>query len=132
MSFVVDASVVAAWFLPDEANELAEKALQRLESEDAFAPDLLAHELRNILVMAERRKRIEPEDVLSILLRFNSLPITLVSGDDAVSIVKLARQHALSAYDAAYLALSIGRSMPLATMDKKLVAAAKAENVAFA
>ncbi len=34
MSFVVDASVVAAWFLPDEANELAEKALQLLESED--------------------------------------------------------------------------------------------------
>ncbi|WHA43378.1 type II toxin-antitoxin system VapC family toxin [Agrobacterium larrymoorei] len=131
MSFVVDASVVAAWFLPDEANELAEKALQRLESEDAFAPDLLAHELRNILVMAERRKRIEPEDVLSILLRFNSLPITLVSGDDAVSIVKLARQHALSVYDAAYLALSVGRSMPLATMDKKLFAAAKAEDVAF-
>ncbi|MDR6101054.1 putative nucleic acid-binding protein [Agrobacterium larrymoorei] len=131
MPFVVDASVVAAWFLPDETNEVADKALSRLEHDDAFAPDLLAQELCNILITAERRKRIDQENVLSILLRFQSLPLTLVSGGDSVSVIKLAQRHTLSAYDAAYLALATGRNMPLATADRKLSAAALAENASF-
>jgi hypothetical protein len=38
MSFVVDASIVAAWLLPDESNELAEYARLAMKSEDALAP----------------------------------------------------------------------------------------------
>ncbi len=131
MPFIVDASIVAAWFLPDEAGDVADKALERLEFEDALAPDLIAHELRNILVMAERRKRINQEQVLSILLRFASLPIALVSGGDHISIINLARKHSLPAYDAAYLALATTRKLPLATSDRKLATAAAAENAAF-
>ncbi|WP_320199442.1 type II toxin-antitoxin system VapC family toxin [Agrobacterium sp. rho-13.3] len=131
MAFVVDASVVAAWFLPDEISDVAEKALEKLETEDAIAPDLLSHELRNILLSAERRKRIDQDAVFSILLRFTSLPLTLAIGGDHVAIMRLAKKHSLSAYDAAYLALAVSRSIPLATNDKKLAAAAAAENVDF-
>jgi predicted nucleic acid-binding protein len=131
MAFVVDASVVAAWFLPDEISDVAEKALEKLETEDAIAPDLLSHELRNILLSAERRKRIDQDAVFSILLRFTSLPLTLAIGGDHVAIMRLAKKHSLSAYDAAYLALAVSRSVPLATNDKKLAAAAAAENVDF-
>ena len=131
MACVVDASVVAAWFLPDETNEIANLALSRLENDDALAPDLLLHEMRNILLMAERRNRIEIEDVLTILSRLENMPITIVTDNDAISIVRLARKHGLTAYDAAYLSLALTANTPLATADKKLAAAAKAENVYF-
>ncbi|KDR89701.1 twitching motility protein PilT [Agrobacterium sp. TS43] len=131
MAFVVDASVVAAWFLPDEDGAVADDALARLETQDAFAPDLLSHELRNILLSAERRKRISADDIFAILMRFASLPVTLSSSADHVSIIRLAQKHALSAYDAAYLSLAISHNAPLATQDRKLAAAAKLENVAF-
>lgn len=129
MPFVVDASVVAAWFLPDETNESANLALSRLENEDAFAPDILTHEMRNILLMAERRNRIDIEDVLTILSRLENMPVTMVTESDSISIVRLARKHNLTAYDAAYLSLALTMNIPLVTADKKLAAAAKAENV---
>ncbi|MES5097709.1 type II toxin-antitoxin system VapC family toxin [Agrobacterium sp. BA1120] len=131
MPFVVDASIVAAWFLPDETSDIADNALDRLETDDAIAPDLLSHELRNILLSAEKRKRIDQDAIFSILLRFNSLPLTLVSGGDHITIMGLAKRHTLSAYDAAYLALAVSHAIPLATNDKKLAAAAMAESVAF-
>ncbi|NTZ89634.1 PIN domain-containing protein [Agrobacterium tumefaciens] len=131
MAFVVDASVVAAWFLPDENGMVADEALARLETQDAFAPDLLSHELRNILLSAERRKRISPDEIFVIVLRFASLPLTLSSSVDHVSIIRLAQKHSLSACDAAYLSLAISHKVPLATHDKKLAAAAKLENVSF-
>ncbi|MES5046450.1 type II toxin-antitoxin system VapC family toxin [Rhizobium nepotum] len=131
MAFVVDASVAAAWFLPDEDGAVADEALSRLETQDAFAPDILSHELRNILLSAERRKRITPDEIFVILMRFASLPLTLSSSADHVSIIRLAQKHSLSAYDAAYLALAVSQNAPLATHDRKLAAAAKLENVAF-
>ncbi|WP_421362519.1 type II toxin-antitoxin system VapC family toxin [Agrobacterium rosae] len=97
MPFVVDASIVAAWFLPDETNDAADKALDMLETEDAIAPDLLSHELRNILLSAEKRKRIDQDAIFSILLRFTNLPLTLVSGGDHITIMRLAKKHSLSA-----------------------------------
>ncbi|XUY27709.1 type II toxin-antitoxin system VapC family toxin [Agrobacterium sp. rho-8.1] len=131
MPFVVDASIVAAWFLPDESSEIADRALEMLETDDAIAPDLLSHELRNILISAEKRKRIDQDAVFSILLRFTSLPLTLVSGSDHITIMRLAKKYSLSAYDAAYLALAVSRAIPLATSDKKLANAAASEHVAF-
>jgi predicted nucleic acid-binding protein len=129
MAFVVDASIVAAWFLPDETNDIADLALSRLENEDALAPDLLLHEMRNILLMAERRKRIIMEDVLTIFSRIENMPIDIITDRDSISIVRLARQHNLTAYDAAYLSLALHLKVPLVTADAKLAAAAKMENI---
>ncbi|WP_108724312.1 PIN domain-containing protein [Phyllobacterium zundukense] len=50
-----------------------------------------------------------------------------IDGDRA--ILSIALKHNLSAYDAAYLALAIDQSLPLATNDRKLAAAARAEAV---
>jgi predicted nucleic acid-binding protein len=44
-------------------------------------------------------------------------------------VLPLARTHGLSAYDAAYLELSIRHSAPLATLDDKLRKAAKLAGV---
>lgn len=128
-AFVIDASVAAIWFLPDEHHEMAEAAMDQLVSEAALAPGLLVHELRSLLLTAEKRQRIPGEDVLTSLIRLQQLPIKIVSdGDDAV-IIRLARKHQLSAYDAAYLALALTQGVTLATLDRKMQQAAIAEGV---
>lgn len=43
--------------------------------------------------------------------------------------MRLAGKHGLSAYDTSYLLLAISESLPLATLDKRLAAAAQAERV---
>ncbi|MBY5796835.1 type II toxin-antitoxin system VapC family toxin [Rhizobium leguminosarum] len=131
MPFVVDASVVAAWLLADEESRTAEEALSFLETEDALVPDLFWHEMRNILLTAERRKRISNEDVLACLMRLTSLPLRTVSSEDHLPILRLAGKYQLSAYDAAYLALAVAENISLATLDARLERAASAESLTF-
>jgi predicted nucleic acid-binding protein len=73
--FVVDASVVAAWLLPDEATPETDALLDRLDTIRALAPDLLAHEIRNLLLTARRRIRITETHVPWALSRFEQLSI---------------------------------------------------------
>ncbi|UWM82961.1 type II toxin-antitoxin system VapC family toxin [Rhizobium sp. SRDI969] len=129
MPFVVDASVAAAWLLVDEESRTAEEALSFLETEDALVPDLFWHEIRNILLTAERRKRISNEDVLACLMRLTSLPLRTVSSEDHLPILRLAGKYQLSVYDAAYLALAVAENVSLATLDARLERAASAESL---
>ncbi len=57
MPFVVDASVAACWAFRDEDHPVADAALERLRTDEAAAPALWWFEVRNILVVSERRKR---------------------------------------------------------------------------
>ena len=67
------------------------------------------------------------------LAHLASLRITV---DDETSaqawggVLNLARSHALTAYDAAYLELALRRGLPLATLDDRLRTAAQATGVA--
>ncbi|MBY3511532.1 type II toxin-antitoxin system VapC family toxin [Rhizobium laguerreae] len=130
MPFVVDASVAAAWLLADEESRTAEEALSFLETEDALVPGLFWHEMRNILLTAERRKLIS-NDVLACLMRLTSLPLRTVSSEDHLPILRLAGKYQLSAYDAAYLALAVAENVSLATLDTGLERAASAESLTF-
>jgi predicted nucleic acid-binding protein len=132
VALVVDASVAAAWVLPDESSEAADAVLRRVAAEGAVAPELLWHELRNILLMAARRNRLPETEVVPALLRLRRLPIEAAettSGGDA-KLVALAVRHGLTAYDAAYLLLASDRGLPLATADRALRRSAAAEGVA--
>ena len=125
MRFVVDASIVAAWLLPDESNELAEQARLAMRSQDALAPDLLLHEIRNILVVSERRNRVTADGAVNLLLALRKVPLFLFEMKDDFSIMQLAREHRLSGYDATYLALALAQNAALVTLDRKLDAAAR-------
>lgn len=129
MAFVVDASIAGAWLLPDEENEVAEQAMARMADEDAFAPDLLRHEIRSILLSAERRGRVSDDFIHSALARFRGLPLKLLGPGDDTEVVRLSRQYRLSAYDAAYLSLALLDRMSLATLDQELAEAARREGV---
>jgi predicted nucleic acid-binding protein len=129
MAFVVDASVAAGWLLPDERSEVADALAFRMQLEDALAPDLFWHEARSLLVTALRRNRINEASVYISLDRLATIPLRSAGASDAVTVTRLAIRHGLSAYDAAYLDLALREHLPLATLDKKLAAAARAENI---
>ncbi len=63
MSFVVDASIAASWFLPDEATPSATALARRAVHEYPTVPSLFVHEMRNLLIMAARRGRVSETHV---------------------------------------------------------------------
>jgi predicted nucleic acid-binding protein len=131
MAYVLDASFAASWFLPDEASEAADEALAAVLSNSPVVPSLFRQELRNLLLAAERRNRLTRSDVDEALAMVSTLPIAVRTADDDRDVLSLARKHVLTAYDAAYLALALAERLPLATLDKRLAQAARAEKAAL-
>jgi predicted nucleic acid-binding protein len=131
MTLIIDASIAVVWFLPDEESAIADATLHRVAENHAFTPDLFWHEMRNVLLTSYRRKRISRNDVWQSMSRLGQLDITTVAPSDNGLIITLADRHGLTAYDAAYLALAIERQLPLATLDRQLVAAAPLEGIAL-
>lgn len=129
MPFVVDASVTACWLMPDEAHPLATVAYQRLAADHAIAPALWWFEVRNLLVVNERRGRLDAAKSDRALALLRRHPILIDRLPDEPAILALARRHRLTVYDAAYLELALRQAVPLATLDDALTAAARAENV---
>ena len=129
MTFVIDASIAAAWLLPDERAALAETAVERFTDETASVPDLFWHELRNILISAERRGRIDRHHADTSMARIRRLPIHAPRQAEDAHVLALARRHRLTAYDSSYLALAIQEHCPLATLDHRLSDAAVAEGL---
>ena len=100
--------------------------MQRVAEEGGFVPRIWWYELRNALVTNERRGRISPQQVADTLADSMELGIEIDDEHDGSLILDLARGHSLTVYDAAYLEVAVRRSLPLATLDQRLVNAAKA------
>lgn len=131
MSFVIDASVILAWILPDEVNERADAIVGSLVYESAVAPAIWPMEIRNALLVAERRKRIDPSATEELLAILGTQRVTIDAGINFDKAMVFARAHRLTIYDAAYLELATRRRLPLATLDTRLAAAAAAQGCAF-
>lgn len=122
-----------AFVLQDEATAETDKILDSLgQGAKAFTPALWRWEVGNVLLMAERRKRITQAESHRHLASLQSLPVELDDnawreGWNATPL--LARKHNLTLYDAAYLELAIRRGVPLGSLDTDLRKAAKAEGV---
>lgn len=123
-TLVLDASVAAAWILPDEADDACEAVLDLLATVTAEVPDLFWHELRNILVTAERRGRLDTDGAGRALAQLRRLSIRVAADPGDAAVLGCARAHALTGYDAAYLALAERRGAMLATRDADLARAA--------
>jgi len=130
MSFIIDASVVIAWAFKEQ-HATAERALARIQTEEAIVPALWWYELRNVLVLGERKKRLAERETARFLRDISRLRITIDSSPNEAQVLTLARRHRLTVYDAAYLELAGREALPLATLDEELAAAARAEQVAL-
>jgi predicted nucleic acid-binding protein len=129
MAFVLDVSVAAVWALADESSSVAESASLRLKREIALVPPIWWYEVRNLLVVNERRQRLTVGESALFLELLSSFPIQIDPIEDEQAIFGLARRYRLSFYDAAYLAVAQRNRLPLATLDQNLKAAALAEGV---
>ena len=129
MRFVLDASVTIVWAMRDEAHILADCAFLELKSGSAIVPAIWWYEIRNILVLNERRGRITQDDCTQFIHALQQFKIEISFPHDGAETMELSRKHRLSVYDAAYLALALREGLPLATLNKVLGEAATEEGI---
>jgi predicted nucleic acid-binding protein len=131
---VIDASSLLAWCFEDEGGPEADALVDRVAADGASVPDPRSFEIANGLVAGERRRRISAAESATFIAMLEELPIVadLASGGRALQeTTSLAREHRLSAYDAAYLELGMRLDLPLATADCALAVAATRAGVAL-
>jgi len=127
---VIDSSIVLKWYLRDDEDD-SEKALALLDDFihgklDLFAPDLIYHEVLNGLIVAQRRGRIELQQVENAIEGFVELDISLFNTRAHYKkILYFAETYKRSAYDAAYLILAEDKKVQYLTADLKLYNAVK-------
>lgn len=128
-SWVLDCSLVLASVLPDERSRAGDRIMDRiLEDDSLWVPALWWYEVSNTLAVAQRRRRLTTADALHALELLNELPLhtDVHFGAEVVwRLQSIAREHGLSAYDAAYLELAQRRGIGLATLDRRLAGAAR-------
>lgn len=121
---VVDASIILAWLLPDEREEMVNRifAAYRQKKSRIYAPKLLVYELINGLKSAILRKRIDWLKAKRAIEVFKQMRFELIdqSGEE-VNILRLANKLNLSVYDASYVALAKKFKVKLLSLDKKLI-----------
>ncbi len=135
MEIVCDSSVALAWGLPDERSAEAEAVLGETNAGSRiWVPALWWYELANALAVAERRRRITEADSAELWDLYGRLQVSTDVNLDAARAARfqsLARQHGLSAYDAAYIELAERKGLALATLDRRLSDVAGASGVAL-
>lgn len=133
MRFVIDASIAASWCFDDEHSAIAERAAaDLLDGSEAISLIVFWFEIRNVVLMGLRRKRTTPELMARSLDRLALSPITASARlPDERPVLSLAQRHNLTFYDACYLELALREQLPLATLDKRLAAAATAAKIAL-
>lgn len=128
MSVVLDSSVTLAWLYSDELTAPVQQVFERVTASRAWVPSLWRLEIANSLHMAVRRKRIDGAFRDASLADLALLNITIDPDTDTFAwstTLSLADRFTLTLYDAAYLELAQRLSLPLATLDQELRAAAR-------
>ncbi len=127
MAVIPDVSAILALALEDEDASFAESVLEAIAADEAIVPTLFWFEIRNVLLMAERRKRIAAAQTTAFLSDLALLTFAVDDLPREAAVLDLARRRSLTVYDAAYLELALRRNAPLATLDQALIVAARKE-----
>jgi len=134
-SFVADASATLPWCFAEEATPATEALLDRAQTgEEILVPARWPTEVMNGLIMAVRRGRIEGERVARFARDLSAIPIRIEAPYQPATwdaVIRIATEHQLTVYDAAYLELAQQTGLPLATLDGGLRKAALAAGVAL-
>ena len=137
MKFVLDASVALLWLAPatnPAGTEYAAATLIALKQSQAVVPSLFSLEIANVVAKLESKGVVTEADSQRniAILRCLNLSIDQATAAHALGdTLNLARRYKLSAYDAAYLELSLRTGLQLATLDAGLVKAALAAGVSI-
>jgi predicted nucleic acid-binding protein len=125
--FVIDNSIVMSWCFEDEGNSYAEAVLESIEAGRAFVPAIWPLEVGNVLLVAERKKRLSHASAVRFLDLLGGLPISVEQETPERmrnEILSLAREYDFSTYEPSYLDLAIRLDLPISTQDISLANAA--------
>lgn len=129
---ILDASMAMSWCFEDEWTQESDHVLEMVRADGALVPPLWDLEVANVLVVAERRGRLGRSGTERLLALLQQLPIEVADDDpDVRDVAAAARDYELSAYSACYLVIAMRTGWPLATLDKRLAAAASRAGVAL-
>lgn len=119
--YVLDASFVLAFLLPDETKDAVDDSFARYSRGECglISTQLLPFETLNGLRSAVVRKRFSEQTATELICGFFDLQIPL-HDIDFKSVFQIATKNGLSVYDASYVQLARATGYPLLTMDTRL------------
>jgi len=116
--FVVDASLVMKWFVPEERSEFARKWLEA--KHDYFAPDLLFPETGNVIWKKVRRGELSADEGRRLAKDLSAIAVEAVPMrallQDALAV---ALGAGITVYDATYLTLAMRLETQVVTADDR-------------
>ena len=122
--FVLDCSATLPWVFASEATAETDALLDVLAAGGkAWVPALWHLELGNVLLHAQRKRRIDKAGIEKFLSALDVYDIEVDPETMTVAwsrTLALAESYVLSVYDAAYLELALRRGLPLASLDDSL------------
>ncbi len=91
---------------------------------DLVAPDILPLEIGNALSAMLKKRKLEPDNLLSVWDATQQIPVDLRSVNIRKSL-EIASQFNIYAYDAYFLVCAISLHSPLITLDRRMIEVAQ-------
>lgn len=120
---VLDASAALAFILPSNMTQASAAFFDTIEAANLTAPHIFMWETLNILARHSLHARRDLERDVAALERLEINIQDAFDNTQLAAVLALAMKHALSLFDAAYLALAAELDAPLATRDAGLLKA---------
>ena len=118
--YVVDANVVAKWFVPEDLSDEAARLLD--ERHELASPDLLWPELGNVLWRKARVGQLTRREASRIVRALDQLPVTVFASRLVLEgALEIALATGRRVCDSVYVALAVGLDCRLVTADERLV-----------
>jgi predicted nucleic acid-binding protein len=125
---VLDASLLIAWLLEDDAAASVPALAEILQNEKLVVPAHWSAEIGNALLINLRRGRLPANRLEMMLDDCAAFDVSIEPAspiDRIASLARLAAAQNLTFYDAAYIQLALERAIPLGTLDKDMRSAAE-------
>jgi predicted nucleic acid-binding protein len=121
---IIDASIAAKWLLQDESDTDLAQGLRF--HRNCIAPDLILLEVANSCVKRLQRKALTDLQVIHLIEFIPGLVENLVPSRDLIAPAgRIAAKLVHPIYDCIYLALAERETMPLVTVDQRLIDAGR-------
>jgi len=125
LNIITDTNIFLAVILNEPEKD---RIIQLTSGTDAIAPEILPYEIGNALSAMIKRKKITPDEALSVQKTASFIPVRLIS-IDVQQALKLAIEFNIYAYDAYFLQCAKSLSHPLITLDKRMKQVATELNI---
>ena len=132
MSIVIDASITIAALSPDERTSDTERYLEIIAADDVVVPAIWALEIMHVFRRKITRGLLAADiagEALAVAQMLNTRVSSISAAVAFADVGRLTRVHGLSPYDASYLDCALRLEYPLASLDRRMRAAAAVEGI---